>query len=245
MHILIVQCHPEPTSFNSALTQECVEVFEARGDTVEISDLYKQKFDPVEKAEHYANRKNPEVFSALSEQRHAYNNDTLSKDVKREISRLERADLVVLQFPIWWHSIPAILKGWMDRIFVSGGLYSSKVRYDRGYFQGRKVICSATTGAPAVSFAPGGRGGEIQQILWSTHYSFYYMGFNVLPPQVAYGVQGHGFSYTSDEQFACQMLQIKSDWKNRLMHIDHDIPLSFPGWDDWDDLGRLKSAECT
>ncbi|MEE9334738.1 MAG: NAD(P)H-dependent oxidoreductase [Granulosicoccaceae bacterium] len=240
MHVLIVHCHPEPVSFNTALTQTGVDVFRSRGDTVEVSELYGQDFDPVEKAGHYSDRDNVEQFSALSEQRHAYKNGTLAEDVKREISRLEKADLVVLQFPIWWHSIPAMLKGWMDRIFISGGLYSSKMRYDRGYFRGKKVVCSATTGAPAVSFEPGGRGGEIQQILWSTHYSLYYMGFDVLVPQIAYGVQGHGYRYTSDELFARQMKQIQSDWETRLMSIEGEDPLSFPGWDDWDEMGRLK-----
>ena len=248
MHVLIVHCHPEPISFNSSLTQMCADVFRSRGDSVDISDLYGQGFDPVEKADHYSDRNNAEQFSALSEQRHAYRSGNLPEDVKREIARLEKADLVILQFPIWWHSIPAMLKGWMDLVFISGGLYSSKMRYDRGYFRGQKVVCSTTTGAPAVSFEPGGRGGEIQQILWSAHYSLYYMGFDVLNPHVAHGVQGHGFSYTSDKQFAKQMKQMKQmkqiqyDWVARLESIVLEDPLRFPGWDDWDEMGRLKST---
>ncbi len=240
MHVLFVHCHPEPTSFNAALTKAGVNACRSEGNTVTVSDLYVQGFDPVEKAEHYRNRENAETFSPLGEQRHAYNTQSLPDDVKQEITRLERADLVVFQFPIWWHSTPAMIKGWMDRVFISGGLYTSKMRYDRGYFRGKRAICSVTTGAPIVSFDPGGRGGEINQILWSTHYSLYYMGFDVLPPFVSYGVQGHGFSYADDTDFNQQMERTKSDWIERLTNINNDKPMVFPGWDDWDELGRLK-----
>ncbi len=243
MNVLIVHCHPEPLSFNAALTEAAVEACRARGDKVEISDLYAENFDPVERAAHYRCRENAESFSALAEQRHAYNSESLPPEVTREIARLERADLVILQFPIWWHSIPAMLKGWMDRVFVSGGLYTSKMRYDRGYFSGRRALCSATTGAPEVSFEPGGRAGEVEQILWSAHYSLYYMGFAVLPPFVSYGVQGHGFSYASEEDFGRQMEATKADWRRRLQHMQDDQPLSFPGWGDWDELGRLRPPE--
>lgn len=240
MHVLFVHCHPEPASFNAALTSIGMDVFRERGDSVEISDLYAEHFDPVEKSEHYVRRSDTTLFSPLAEQRHAYKENTLPADVSREIARLERADLVIFQFPIWWHSAPAILKGWMDRVFISGGLYSSTMRYDTGYFRGRRALCSATTGAPEAAFEPGGRAGEIDKILWSTQYSLYYMGFDILPPFVSYGVQGHGFSYADDEGFARLMEDTKSAWRSRLAGIDADRPLRFPGWKDWDDIGRLR-----
>lgn len=245
MHVHIVHSHPEPESFNGALSRIALDVFADRGDSVDISDLYAEQFDPVEKSAHYRCRTCPETFSALAEQRHAFKTKTLPSEIEREIARLERADLLILQFPIWWHSVPAMIKGWMDRVFVSGGLYTSKMRYDRGYFRGRRAICSATTGAPTAAFEPGGRGGEIDQILWSTHYSLYYMGFAVLPPFVAFGVQGHGFSYAGEEDFSRQMEETKAAWRNRLQRLDDETPLAFPGWDDWDDMGRLRTPEAS
>jgi len=242
MHVVFVHCHPEPNSFNATLTDAAVAECKSLGDTIEISDLYEHDFDPVEKAAHYRNRENKELFSPLAEQRYAYNTNSLPHEVAQEIERLERADLVVFQFPIWWHSTPAMLKGWFDRVFVSGGLYTSKMRYDRGYFRGRRAICSVTTGAPSASFEAGGRGGEISQILWSTHYSLYYMGFEVLSPFVAYGVQGHGFSYSSDEEFQQQLQATKAEWVKRLQSISRDEPLAFPGWEDWDEMGRLRGG---
>ncbi|MEM7291260.1 MAG: flavodoxin family protein, partial [Pseudomonadota bacterium] len=102
--------------------------------------------------------------------------------------------------------------------------------------------CSVTTGAPEVSFEKGGRGGEVCQILWSTQYSLYYMGFEVLNPHVSYGVQGHGYSYANDQDFLSQMEKSKEGWARRLENIENEEPISFPGWKDWDDMGRPKYA---
>jgi len=167
----IIHCHPEATSFNAALTERAVRTLSSEGWSVEVSDLYKEGFDPVEKREHYRHRNDPEVFAPLGEQRHAYATGTLPGDVKREIARLERADLVILQFPLWWHAQPAMLKGWFDRVFVSGGLYSSGKRYDAGHFRGKLAVCSVTSGAPELDFGPGSRGGDLDVMLWppTTH----------------------------------------------------------------------------
>lgn len=134
MHALIVFAHPEPASFNGTLKDAAAARLEALGHTVEVSDLYGEAFDPVEGAAHYADRQDPDHFAALAEQRHAGQRGTLPADVRREIARIERADLVIFQFPLWWHAQPAILKGWFDRVFVNGLLYSGSKRYDRGFF---------------------------------------------------------------------------------------------------------------
>jgi len=182
------------------------------------------------------------VFSPLREQRHAFETDTLPREVSREIARLERADLVVLQFPIWWHSLPAMLKGWFDRVFVNGGVYTSSMRYERGCFRGRRALCSVTTGAPEAAFGAGARGGEVERILWSTHYSLHYLGFEVLPPFVAFGIQGHGFSYTDEDVNRRRLDSYRESWKERLAGLDQDSPIGFPGWEDWDEMGRTKRA---
>ena len=242
MHALVVHCHPEPDSFNAALTEVTGTTLRQLGFAVEISDLYAENFDPCERSEHYANREDRRVFSPLGEQRHAVRTNTLPRDVQREIARLERADLVVFQFPIWWHSHPAMLKGWFDRAFVNGGLYTGSMRYDRGYFRGRKAVCSVTTGAPEIAFGPRSRGGDIDQILWSTHYSLHYMGFRVLPPFVAFGIQGHGFSYTSEDDHDRRTRLYREQWRERLNTLDRGTPLAFQSWDDWDEHGRARSA---
>ncbi|MDO6580235.1 NAD(P)H-dependent oxidoreductase [Photobacterium sp. 2_MG-2023] len=241
MNILIVHCHPEPMSFNASLKNTAVAYFESSGHQVEVSDLYLENFDPVEKAEHYLNRVETDRFDILSEQRNAYKTKTLPSDVQREIQRLENCDLVIFQFPLWWHQQPAMLKGWFDRVFVGGGLYTSKMRYDKGYFKGKRAICSVTSGAPLSTFTENGRGGgDIQMLLHSLSYSLHYMGFTVLPPYLSTEIQNKGFTYKSPSQFNQDLQDNLADWENQLSRLDDRVPMSFPGWDDWDELGNEK-----
>lgn len=241
MHALIVHAHPEPGSFNGALKDVAVATLRRLGHTVEVSDLYAEGFNPVESPDHYSNRIDREGFSPLAEQRQAWKTATLPADVRREIERLERADLVILQFPLWWHAQPAILKGWFDRVFVSGGLYTSRMRYDRGYFRGKRAMVSVTTGAPAETFGPFSRGGDLDTLLWPIQYSLYYMGFSVLPAFLAHGIQGHGYAYQAENGFKQQLETCKTRWATRLEQLERDEPIRFPGWDDWDETGRLIS----
>lgn len=240
MHALIVHCHPEPLSFNAALKDVAVGTLRRLGHSVEVSDLYGEHFDPAEKPDHYKAREYPDCFSALAEQRHASRTASLPADVCREIARLDRADLVVLQFPLWWHAQPAMLKGWFDRVFVNEGLYTSTMRYDRGYFRGKRAICSITTGAPAAVMGPGSRGGDIERLLWPIHYSLHYVGFAVLPPFLAFGVQGHGYAYREESRAKQQLESYKADWLRRLETLAQAEPIAFPGWNDWDENGRRK-----
>lgn len=243
LHILIIHCHPEPQSFNGSMTRTAVKILEGEGHSVEVSDLYAEGFDPVERDEHYQNRVDTKRFDILSEQRNAYKTGTLPKDVQREIHRLEKCDLLILQFPLWWHQQPAMLKGWFDRIFVAGGLYTSKMRYDKGYFRGKSAICSVTSGAPESTFTTNGRGGgEIEVLLRSINYSLHYMGFTVLPPFLSAEIQNKDFTYMSLERFELHLKESMKKWGEHLKNIDKVKPLSFPGWCDWDEGGVEKKA---
>lgn len=240
MHTHIVHAHPEPESYNSALTKHAQNAMKESGDTVTVSDLYCSGFDPVERGGHYLNRSEQDRFAALAEQRHAWNTDTLPDDVMTEIKHLERADLVILQFPLWWHAPPAILKGWMDRVFVSGGLYRSKMRYNTGYFRGRRALVSVTTGAPKEAFGPNSRGGDFQTMLWPVQYSMHYMGFSVMPPFISYGVQGHGYSYDDQSAVEERLRARLIDWQSYLLKLEETEPLCFPTWSDWNEDGSAK-----
>lgn len=69
------------------------------------------------------------------------------------------------------------------------------------------------------------------------------MGFAVLPPFAAYGIQGHGFAYRSDWPFKRQLEGYKREWAQRLETLEQSEPLCFPGWNDWDEDGRSKLVE--
>ncbi|WGF87431.1 NAD(P)H-dependent oxidoreductase [Marinivivus vitaminiproducens] len=241
MHVLIVHCHPEPRSFNAGLTETAALALRGEGHSVEIADLYAEGFDPVEGPAHYRDRLDPDTFSIQGEQRHASEAGSLPDDVRREIERLDRADLLIVQFPIWWHNQPAMLKGWFDRVLVYGGMYTGSRRYDRGRYRGRRAICAVTAGAPEATFSRHGRSGPLDLVLWPIHYSLHYMGYGVLAPFTAYGIQsGGGIAYEDDGPFRGRLERIKADWAERLKRLDDEETLPFAGWADMDERGVVR-----
>lgn len=71
MHTLIIHAHPEPRSFNAQLTDTAVAALRRQGHTAEVSDLYAEGFDPVDRSAHYRDRARTDRFAPLVEQRHA------------------------------------------------------------------------------------------------------------------------------------------------------------------------------
>ncbi|WP_447553642.1 NAD(P)H-dependent oxidoreductase [Vreelandella sp. EE22] len=242
MNVLILLAHPERHSFNGALTDIAVCQLQSAGHKVEVDDLYAEQFDPVERAEHYAHRADKGCFAPLDEQRHHYHEKALPADIQRELARLEWADLVIFQFPLWWHAEPAILKGWLDRVFVYGGRYSSRMRYDHGYFSGKRALLCVTAGSPEKAFQPFGRAGNMAAWLWPMHSSLYYVGFDVLAPQVSYGVQGGGIEYQKAEALREHLNTSKQRWAERLPGLGGERLIPFAGWADWDEEGMLHET---
>lgn len=238
MHSLIVLAHPEARSFNAQLATTARQALEAAGGSTDLADLYREGFDPREAAGHFAAPADPDYFRAMAEQRHAAENGSLAPEVANAIERLERADLLLFQFPLWWFSVPAILKGWLDRVFVYGGVYRSKLRYDSGRFRGKRALVSVTTGGPAESHGPDGRQGDLDLLLWPLHFSLHYVGFTVLPPFRSFHLEG---GPPRDPEVADPRLEgYKDGLRAHLEALDSLRPIPFNGWDDWDETGRLK-----
>ena len=188
----VVLAHPEPKSFNGQLATMTCQTMEAEG-PVTVSDLYAMGFDPCEGPQHYPDRHDPVVFHTQSEQRASADRGAIPDDVSSEAQRLLYCDLLVVHFPLWWFGPPAILKGWMDRVFVYGHMYRSAMRYDHGICAGKRMIACVTTGASADSCALDGREGDTLMHLWPILFPFRYLGFEVYTPQVLHGVGGVAF----------------------------------------------------
>lgn len=106
MNIYIVSAHPEPTSFNNSLVTTATQALEASGHSVKATDLYAHDFDACEHARHFHKRKNSHRFDVQAEQRFGYENGTLPAQVDRELAALDWADLLIVQFPLWWFGAP-------------------------------------------------------------------------------------------------------------------------------------------
>ena len=118
MKVHILLAHPERRSFNGHLSGLSKSVLETAGWQHTLSDLYAMDFDPREGAHHYKSRKDDRVFHTQTEQRFNAENQTTPPDIEAEAQRLLDSNLLVVHFPLWWFGPPAILKGWMDRVFV-------------------------------------------------------------------------------------------------------------------------------
>ena len=105
MHALIVVAHHDPQSLTHSVAAEVGAGLSASGHTFEIADLAAEGFDPR--------------YSAADHRVHR-TRATPPADVEAEQARIDRADALVLAFPIYWWSMPALLKGWVDRVFVNG-----------------------------------------------------------------------------------------------------------------------------
>ena len=233
MNVLVVYAHPEPTSFNGAMKDVAVDTLSEAGHTVIVSDLYSEGFAAIAGPDDFTERANVERFELGAEQAHAANNDCFSRDIQAEIDRLFQADLLILQFPMWWYSTPAILKGWIDRVFAFGVTYDFGRTWDNGVMQGKRAMLSLTTSAPPSTFLPDGRNGDIEQILWPLHGGVLALcGFDVLQPFIAHSI---GWS---DDEARSTILQAFAD---RLRDIESDEPMFFYKLDDYDENSRLKA----
>ena len=142
MHAHIVLPHPEPQSFNAHLARIATRSLEAQGWHVSMSDLYSMGFDPCERPQHYVARQQPGRFDVQAEQR-----------------------LLILQYPMWRHLPPAMLKGWLDRVLIFGEVYASTKRFERGRFGGKRAMISVTVGTSAETYAFDGRSGDIDLLV--------------------------------------------------------------------------------
>jgi NAD(P)H dehydrogenase (quinone) len=189
MNVLIVHAHPEPQSFCTAMMKRMRDRFEAQGHTVTVSDLYAKQFNPVASASDFPDRGNPDYLVYALEQRHAEKNNTLPADIAEEVQLLKNCDLLVLNFPLYWFSLPAILKGWIDRIFLSGVVYGGRNFYDRGLMKGKQAWLTFTLGGREHMFGEEAIHGELNTMLRPVlRGSLGYAGFGVIEPFAAYHV---------------------------------------------------------
>ena len=153
----------------------------------------------------------PARFDAQAEQRHASQRGTiLPAEVAAEIARLDTADLLILQYPMWWHLPPAMLKGWFDRVLVYGEVYTSRKRFEHGRFVGKRAMLSVTVGTSEATYAHDGRSGDIDLLLWPVNFSLAYVGYTVLEPFVAYGVEA-GLRYSDPAAVEARLQRMAAD----------------------------------
>lgn len=186
---LIVHAHPEPGSFSSAQAEAVADQLQAEGVEVERLDLYADGWDPVLHRDQFP--RGSDYFKPQAEQRDAVLGGTLAEPVRTHLDQLLRADLLVLSFPLWWFSMPAVMKGWVDRVFVMGAAFGGEHGvFAEGGLRGRRAVLLLTTGGGEPAFAPDASDGygDLEAFLFHIHRGMLeFVGYDVLPPIVTFG----------------------------------------------------------
>jgi NAD(P)H dehydrogenase (quinone) len=180
----IVFTHPNLQSFNGQMRNVAIQALEELGWIVSVSDLHQMKFKASADEEDFASLYNDDFFDLQKEQSMALQNHSFSEDIKREHQLLHEADLVIFQFPLWWESMPALMKGYIDRVFSMGWAYGGGKA-----LAGKSVLVSTTTGAPDFVWIPENR--------WTIKDTFKHLfigtfglcGMQSLEPFIAYGAK--------------------------------------------------------
>lgn len=230
--IFIVHAHPEPQSFNGALTRHARQTLEGAGHQVQVSDLYAMKFDPVSDRRNFTTVKDSAYYKQQIEELHASESGGFAPDIRAELEKLDWCDALVFQFPLWWFSVPAILKGWVDRVFAMGRIYGGGKWYDNGAFKGKRALLSLTTGGPESIYSEAGLNGNIHDILFPINHGILrFTGFDVLPPFVVWAPVR-----ASDEQRRDYL----EAYRRRLLTMWDTEPIQYPSLADYDDKFVLK-----
>ncbi len=195
MNVFIIHAHPEPKSLNGALKDLAVESLRDLGHQVQVSDLYAMGWKAVADGGDFHDRENPERMFYGRESKHAFLGGSQREDVVAEQEKLLWADAVILQFPLWWFSMPAILKGWFERVYAYGFAYGVGQhggerwgdRYGEGTLLGRRALVSMTVGGREAHYTDRGVNGALHDVLWPIqHGTLFYPGMAVLEPFVIY-----------------------------------------------------------
>jgi len=186
MKVHLVFAHPNLNSYNGLFRNTAIETLSNRGVSVTVSDLYQMKFKASADEDDFTRLHNLDFFDLQAEQQAASLNQTYAADIVREQRFLEEADLIIFQFPLWWYSMPALLKGYVDRVFSMGWAYGGKQA-----LAGKQILVSITTGAPELAWTPEKRG-TIHAIFKHLFIgTFELCGLQNLEPFVVYGAKRH------------------------------------------------------
>ncbi len=160
MKHLIVVAHPAEDSFTMSLAKAYAAELKQLGHDVRVYDVYREHFDPILRANERASE------------------PTCPPDVARAQDEIRSAEVLTVLYPLWWLSMPAIMKGYIDRVFARGFAYESREGIVRGLLFGKQAVMVTLSGAPLPLLVKSGNWNAVQT-LQDTHI-FQAAGFELL-----------------------------------------------------------------
>nr|WP_315026866.1 NAD(P)H-dependent oxidoreductase [uncultured Chryseobacterium sp.] len=195
MKHLIIYVHPNENSLNHNLLDHITEILRTENQEIRIRDLYALSFDPV---------------LSLQDMQGWYAGQ-VSDDVKQEQEHISWADQVTFIYPIWWTGLPAVMKGYIDRVFNYGFAYRYDQGIQKGLLKGKKAVIINTHGKSHEEYQQSGM--DIALSLTSDHGIFKYSGFEILR---------HFFFDKADKASTENIMQ----WKEQITDIYRSSVLS-------------------
>ncbi|MFK7837648.1 MAG: NAD(P)H-dependent oxidoreductase [Sulfitobacter sp.] len=172
MHVLIVLDHPDPASFTAAAAARFAAGAQAAGHTTEVADLHAEGFDPR--------------WSMADIE--GDNSGTPPQDILSEQARIARADAVCFAFPLFWWGMPAVTKGWVDRVWSWGWAYDQLDDPDVSLQRPRTGVLLVPAGARSDEMLELGYAKAIETS-WM-HGTFGYFGFTPRHIELLCGSKG-------------------------------------------------------
>jgi putative NADPH-quinone reductase len=138
MRVVLVVAHPDPNSFSHAIASTATASLTRAGHTVTVLDLYAEEFR-----------------AAMSlDERLAYHSERpiLDPMAERHAGIVKHAEALVFVYPTWWSTVPAILKGWLERVMVPGVgfVFDEKQHVRRGLTHVHRIVGISTYGSPRI-----------------------------------------------------------------------------------------------
>lgn len=140
MNHLIVYCHPNPKSFSHAILEAAVTASKDKGHETLVRDLYSIGFDPILKGSDFV----------------GFQSGKAPADIAEEQKHVAWADLITFVYPLWWTGLPALLKGYIDRVYSNGFAYSYGETGPVGLLKGKKAVLFTTMGTPNTYYEQSG-----------------------------------------------------------------------------------------
>jgi NAD(P)H dehydrogenase (quinone) len=131
MNYLLIYSHPNPKSFNHAIRETIMAEFRNTGTDITLRDLYAINFNPLLTADDFTEIQKGSVRD----------------EVRAEQKLISAADILIVIYPLWWSGMPAMLKGYIDRVFSYGFAYEITESGAVGLLAGKKVFLVTTMGA--------------------------------------------------------------------------------------------------
>lgn len=148
MNHLVVFAHPNPKSFGKGIVDKIEEISKEKGDEIMIRDLYDIGFNPILK---------PTDIVAFKE-------GNVPEDIKTEQEYVRIADIISFVYPVWWSGLPAMLKGYVDRVFSYGFAYEYTDEGPRGLLTEKRGLLFCTTGTSSEDYAKSGMHDSMRQV---------------------------------------------------------------------------------